>query len=507
MYWFTFSNLSLIQRVIALAALFGAVFLLSTPAGAAEGGDGIGVVDTKTGVWYLRDAATGQTTSFYFGKPGDRPFAGDWDCDGIDTPGLHRSSDGFVYLRNSNAQGVADRSFFFGNPGDVPIAGDFDGDGCDTVSVYRPSEGRFYIINRLGNGSAGLGAADFAYHFGNPGDKPFVGDFDNDGIDEIGLHRESTGLVYFRLTHTQGPADQSLVYGNPADVMLAGHWHAAADGDTVGLFRPGDGSFHLNYSNQPGIADESFIYGNAKTVAISGAFGPLPGGDPAPALEIHLVSRFTTYHDCCQPRVHNIQTMAREVDGLVVQPGQVFDLNARIGPRTEAKGYVPAPILLDGEGYCCDHPLNIGGGTSQFGTTIYGAIFFGGYDDIDHKPHSRYIARYPLGIEATLGYPNPNVVFRNDSDFPVTLRTRYTSTSITVELWGNNHGRTMVGSHSNGATRTWITSSGDAEARQVTYSISGSATYSEGGFVVVRRWLTEGGTTTSESWSHQYVGG
>ena len=33
------------------------------------------------------------------------------------------------------------------------------------------------------------------------------GDFDNDGIDEIGLHRESTGLVYFRFTHTPGPAD------------------------------------------------------------------------------------------------------------------------------------------------------------------------------------------------------------------------------------------------------------------------------------------------------------
>lgn len=507
MFSITFSNSNLVKRVLALAFFVGAFFWLSTAADAAGAVDGVGVVDTRTGLWYLRDPVPAQTTSFYFGKPGDRPFTGDWDCDGVDTPGLYRSSDGFVYLRNSNSQGLADASFFFGNPGDVPMAGDFDGDGCDTVAVYRPSEGRFYIINRLGNGSAGLGAADFAYYFGNPGDRPFVGDFDDDGIDEIGLHRESTGMVYFRLSHTAGPADRSFVYGNPADVMLSGRWHDAATEDTVGLFRPGDGSFHLNHSNQPGNANQNFIYGNSNTVPLSGAFGSLPGGAPAPALEIHLVSRFTTYHDCCAPRVHNIQTMAREVDGLVVQPGEVFDLNARIGSRTEAKGYVPAPILLDGEGYCCDHPLNIGGGTSQFGTTIYAAIFFAGYEEIDHRPHSRYIARYPLGIEATLGYPSPNVVFRNDGDFPVTLRTRYTSTSITVELWGNNHGRTMVGSHRNGTTSTWITSTGDYEARQVTYSISGSATYSDGGFVVVRRWLTESGTTTSETWTHQYVGG
>ena len=503
----SFFDMSSTRRLLALTVFVGSLFSLSLPAEAAGDADGVGAVDATTGVWYLRDPANGQTTSFYFGMPGDRPFIGDWDCDGVDTPGLYRSSDGFVYLRNSNTQGVADVDYFFGNPGDVPIAGDFNGDGCDTVSVYRPSEGRFYLINRLGDGSGGLGSADFAYYFGKPGDKPFVADFDNDGIDEIGLHRESTGMVYYRLTHTQGPADHSFVYGNPGDTMLAGRWHDDATADTVGLFRPGDGSFHLSYSNQPGVADESFIYGNATTKPVAGAFGSLPGGDSAPPLEIHLVSRFTTYHDCCQPRVHNIQTMAREVDGLVVQPGEVFDLNARIGPRTEAKGYVPAPILLDGESYCCDHPLNIGGGTSQFGTTIYAAIFFAGYDEIDHKPHSRYIARYPLGIEATLGYPDPNVVFRNDSDFPVTLRTRYTSTSITVELWGNNHGRTMVGSHRNGRTSTWITSVGDVEARLVTYTISGSATYSDGGFVVVRRWLTESGSTTSETWSHQYIGG
>lgn len=494
-------------RVLLVCAAAAAMSLALPDAAQAEtGGEGVGVVDTSTGVWYLRDPGEGQTTSFYYGRPGDRPFSGDWDCDGIDTPGLYRRSDGFVYLRNSNTQGVADVEFFFGDPGDVAIAGDFNGDGCDTVSVYRPSEGRFYIVNRLGDGSGGLGAADFAYYFGNPGDEPFVGDFDGDGIDEVGLHRASTGVVYFRLTHSQGPADESFVYGNPKDVMLAGRWRAGADHDTVGLFRPGDGSFHLSFANQPGNADESFIYGNARTVPVAGDFGLLPGGDQPPPLEIHLVSRFTTYHDCCQPRVHNIQTMAREVDGLVVQPGEVFDLNARIGPRTEAKGYVPAPILLDGEGYCCDHPLNIGGGTSQFGTTIYAAIFFGGYDEIDHKPHSRYIARYPLGIEATLGYPLPNVVFRNDSEFPVTLHTRYTSTSITVELWGNNHGRTMVGSHRNGVTSTWIASGGDLEARIVTYSISGSATYADGGFVSVRRWLTQAGTTTSETWTHQYIG-
>ncbi|MGI9586542.1 MAG: TolB family protein, partial [Acidimicrobiia bacterium] len=94
----------------------------------------VGLVDTSTGRWMLRDG--GLVEEFFYGNPGDFPFVGDWNCDGVDTPGLYRQADGFVYLRNTNTQGNADVSFFFGDPGDVPLSGDFNGDGCDTVSIY-----------------------------------------------------------------------------------------------------------------------------------------------------------------------------------------------------------------------------------------------------------------------------------------------------------------------------------------------------------------------------------
>ena len=104
--------------------------------------------------------------------------------------------------------------------------------------------------------------------------------------------------------------------------------------------------------------------------------------------------------------------MARELDGWIVLPWETFRLWDVIGPPTAAEGYVPAPILLNGEGYCCDHPLNIGGGTSQFGTTLYNAVYWGAYDDIKHKPHSKYISRYPVGVEATPWVPRSHDRFR-----------------------------------------------------------------------------------------------
>jgi hypothetical protein len=199
-------------------------------------------------------AETRQVSAFFYGNPGDVAFAGDWDCDGVETLGLYRRSDGYVYLRNSNTGGFADVTFYFGNPGDFPIAGDFDGDGCATVSIYRPSEARFYIINTLGGADRGLGTAEHSFVFGGEGDKPFVGDFDGDGIDTVGLHRETTGLVYYRNSHTTGSAEGQFTFGDSGDILVAGDWDGDGD-DTVGVYRASNGMFYAKNTNTEGPAD------------------------------------------------------------------------------------------------------------------------------------------------------------------------------------------------------------------------------------------------------------
>ena len=205
---------------------------------------------------------------------------------------------------------------------------------------------------------------------------------------------------------------------------------------------------------------------------------------PPPRADALFLPGFTTHFNCCESRVTNIQVMADELDGMVVLPGEVFSMNQRLGQRLQADGYVPAGILLNGESYCCDHPLNIGGGTSQVATTLYNAVFRNGFEIIDHRPHSRYISRYPLGIEATLGYPYPDVVFRNDTRTPLTIVTSHTATSITVDLLGDVMGRTT------------------------SWRVDGSATYSGGGFVSVLRTVQEAdGTVRNQSWTWTYLSG
>ena len=47
----------------------------------------------------------------------------------------------------------------------------------------------------------------------------------------------------------------------------------------------------------------------------------------------------------------------------------------------------------------------IGGGVSQFATTMFNAAFFAGLDIDEYQAHSEYFDRYPCGREATMGYP------------------------------------------------------------------------------------------------------
>ena len=179
----------------------------------------------------------------------------------------------------------------------------------------------------------------------------------------------------------------------------------------------------------------------------------------------HLVSKFTTYHACCEARVDNIHLIADEVDGAVVPPDGQFWLNDYVGERTAEEGYQEAPAIIGG--VVVDD--NLGGGISQFTTTLYNAVFWGGYLDVSHTPHSFWFSRYPQGVEATLSWPSPDLAFGNNGSCGVLIRTEYTDTSITVRLYGCNGGRSLVGEHipGNRTADVYVATEGNGESKVV----------------------------------------
>ncbi len=176
----------------------------------------------------------------------------------------------------------------------------------------------------------------------------------------------------------------------------------------------------------------------------------------------HLVAQYTTYHDCCEARVKNIQLMADAIDGTIVLPGETFSINDHVGERTLAKGYLPAGSIVGGE--IVD---TVGGGVSQFATTFYNTVFWGGYEDVEHQPHSYYFPRYPEGVEATLFWRSIDLQFRNNREHAVLIDTAYTGNSITVRFFGFNHDRTLSGEQRGGSTRVSVVTEGGPDALHV----------------------------------------
>lgn len=149
---------------------------------------------------------------------------------------------------------------------------------------------------------------------------------------------------------------------------------------------------------------------------------------------IDLVGSFTTQHPCCQNRVENIQRFADLMRGAVILPGESISLNGHVGKRTVENGFTSGGFISKGV-----LVQDIGGGVSQFATTIFNAAFFAGLDFDTYQAHSIYFSRYPYGREATISFPAPDLEIHNSTPYGVLIWTSYTPTSITVEMYSTKH--------------------------------------------------------------------
>lgn len=152
-----------------------------------------------------------------------------------------------------------------------------------------------------------------------------------------------------------------------------------------------------------------------------------------------LVSEFTTYYQCCPPRVTNIQRGAQIMDGTIIRPGERFSLNEVLGRRTPERGFVEAPQIFNGR-----LEDAVGGGVSQIATTTYNAAFFAGVQIVTHQPHEFYISRYPMGREATVSWGGPELIWRNDWPAAILVRAFADSDSISVRFYSSKLGRRVV---------------------------------------------------------------
>ena len=215
--------------------------------------------------WNLRGNLSGgaATSTYEYGQVGDLPLMADWTGAGVETPAVVRgvrhgpSGDRALtwHIRQGEGEGIPDLVFEYGRAGDIPVVGDWDGDGVYTPGVVRGN--RWLLRN-----SNSAGPPDLDFSFGEPGDIPVAGRWTDSGVTLPGAVRGSTWMI--RTTQGGGPPTATFEFGADG-VPVVGDWQGA------GVDRPGwfvEGQWHLRNTLTSGSADTTFSFGPPQGVPV-----------------------------------------------------------------------------------------------------------------------------------------------------------------------------------------------------------------------------------------------
>ena len=147
-----------------------------------------------------------------------------------------------------------------------------------------------------------------------------------------------------------------------------------------------------------------------------------------------IVSEFSTPLTSEPRRTVNITNGASKISGTLIRPGETFSLTNALGPIDAAHGFVEAGAIVSGE-----HTDAWGGGLSQISTTTYNAAFLAGFEDIEHRPHSEWFARYPEGREATIFTGTLDMRWKNNTPYGALVQAWVSGGRVYVRVWGTKY--------------------------------------------------------------------
>lgn len=128
---------------------------------------------------------------------------------------------------------------------------------------------------------------------------------------------------------------------------------------------------------------------------------------------------------------HNISLAADYLRGAVVQPGEVFSLNTRIGWRSEQRGFKPGPM------YSGNRIVpTFGGGVCKISSLLYNVVVLANQEIVERHPHSMTVPYVPPGQDATISYGTKDFKFKNKTNGPILIWAKNTGDTLYMAIYG-----------------------------------------------------------------------
>ena len=144
-----------------------------------------------------------------------------------------------------------------------------------------------------------------------------------------------------------------------------------------------------------------------------------------------VLAETTTYVNGTSNRLTNITLAAAEIDGTMLNPGDVFSFNGIVGERTAARGFREANAYVGGMTV-----LELGGGICQVSSTIYNTVLLADLEVVERRPHGYAVSYLPFGSDATVAWGFIDFKFKNNTEYPMMIETTIDVRNLTVKFIG-----------------------------------------------------------------------
>jgi vancomycin resistance protein YoaR len=131
---------------------------------------------------------------------------------------------------------------------------------------------------------------------------------------------------------------------------------------------------------------------------------------------------------------HNSELALSKLIGVVIQPGETFSFNDRVGSFTRDEGYRRAPVSYNGQ--LID---SWGGGVCQTSTTLYNAALLSGMKIVERNRHRFAPSYIPPGRDAAVAFGAIDLKFKNPLSYPVRILGTISGDRLTIGIYGRQH--------------------------------------------------------------------
>lgn len=187
-----------------------------------------------------------------------------------------------------------------------------------------------------------------------------------------------------------------------------------------------------------------------------------------------LASCTTQFNSGLKGRTTNVKLAAQKINGVILNPGEVFSFNDTVGKRTAEAGFENATIYTSN-----GMEDGLGGGICQVSSTLYNATLYADLETVERRNHKYKVTYVKLGTDATVAWGSIDFRFKNSRNYPVKIEATVSGNSLTVAIKGTKEDDRQVTITTNAYNTV-------AAGEQITYD----STMTEGKRVVTSKGMT-----------------